>query len=193
MSQRKFKPGNRERRFHEARYSDERFAWLQTYIGQFVLMFYENEIDIPEEERKDKLEPGPTLRLMLPQLRGKSMLYNVTALTHEELVEMKKIFDMLFQIAEPIVKERDKAAQDAFDRGDDSIRRIYRQAPHMVVREGPLGKYSASVLKRLASAPDGVELDGDLQDQIRRDIELMVEQEQKDSLAEHNGEEANEH
>lgn len=140
MAERKFRPGSRNPRFrpNNGRMSEARYAWLRTVIGQFVIMKYDNtpeEIDDSEEEQDHEI--GPTIRLILPRVSGPPIRYNLTALTEEELRMTRKFFDLLFDLAEPVVRERDRVAQDAFDAGDDSFARIYRQVPQYVVRDRP--------------------------------------------------------
>lgn len=159
MTERKFRPG-RQRRFTEGKMSKNRLAWLSTYIGQFVLMYYATPEETEDSEKVES-EPGPTLRLMLPQQRGRSIMFNLTALTHEELVKLKELFDIMFSIAEPIVKQRDKAARDAFDRGDDSFIRSYRQVPLMVVRPWAFTADGQGVLQRPDNDDAGDRVDGD--------------------------------
>lgn len=136
MADRQFRPGTRDKRYTEGRLSDERAVWVETYIGQFAIMRYDKPWETDAQETIQ--EEGPTVRLMIPQRRGRSLLFNFTALTHEELVQVRRFFDMLFEMAEPIVIQRDKAAQDAYDRGDDSFTRIHRSVPRLIVRKRPV-------------------------------------------------------
>lgn len=122
----------------DGRISPNRIAWLRTVIGQFVVMKdYDLEsTDSPTEF--DPVESGSTYRLLLPRQSGRPITYNITALTHEEFIALRKLFDLLFELAEPVILERDRIAQDAFDQGDDSFNRSYRQVPQLVIREGAL-------------------------------------------------------
>lgn len=160
-SGRQYRPGFRNPDYQEGQISKSRYAWIQTYIGQFVLMRYEEPEDLPEEDApKGSAEPGPTIRLMLPNRRGKSIYFNLTALTHRELMLLKRLFDMAFEQAEPIVKMRDKAADDAFERGDDSFIRVYRQVPRLVIRKGAVGSDRQGVYDRPEDVPPGSEQGG---------------------------------
>jgi hypothetical protein len=84
------------------------------------------------------------------------MSYNLTALTHEELLAMRELFNFAFDLAEPVILLRDRIAQDAFDKGDDSFIRVYRQAPQLIIREGTIRQDGESLRER----PDNF-LDGD--------------------------------
>src|SRR5690606_6161238 len=79
-----------------------------------------------------------TIRLVMIKA-GRPSYYTLTALTHEEFVLFKEIVTMALDMAEPIILERDRKAQHAFDNGDDSFARVYRQVPRLVVRQRPVG------------------------------------------------------
>lgn len=138
----------------DGRMSKNRIAWMRLVIGQFILMRGWTTED-PEEEAVRK-ESGPTYRLLLPRPNGgRAVSYNLTALTHEEFLVLKKFFLMVFDLVEPVVIQRDKVAQDAFAKGDDSFARIYRQVPQLVVREGQDGADDESVLHGPEDLPSG--------------------------------------
>jgi hypothetical protein len=123
-------------------------AWLETFIGHVYIMMYPeghaDETDAPSV----KSEPGPTLRLMFVK-NGRPIYWTLTALTSDELDKLKTLLDMAFDIARPIVEERDKAAQHAYDtQGDDSIARLYRAVSRLIVREGAITENSTSVRQR---------------------------------------------
>lgn len=179
-SDRKWKPGSR---FTDGRMSDNRIAWLRTMIGQFVILEYEDEL------ASDKREIGPDIRLMLTRPTGRAILYNFTALTAAELEETRKFFNLLFDKAEPVVKLRDKVAEDAYASGDDSYIRIYRDVPQFVVRERPVRKDSKGVRLRsegdAGGAAGGLDSDGG----VRELGEELVDGDQEARLPEDNGQE----
>lgn len=188
MSDRKFRPGARTKRYTEGKMSPNRLAWLGTYIGQFVLMYYRTPEETEDSDHVES-EPGPTLRLMLPQQRGRAFIFNITALTHVELLKLKELFDMMFEIAEPIVKERDQAAQDAFQRGDDSFVRLYRPVPRLVVRPRTLTADGEGVLQRPDDDGQGDD-GGDQQGGVSVDGVPLADDEPADRLAEDHNETA---
>jgi hypothetical protein len=108
-------------------------------------------------------ELGENLVLVIPRPYGKPVSLNFSALTEQELQVTRQIFEKLFDMVEPIVKQRDMEAQRAFDNGDDSFTRIYRQVPQYIVREGAIAPYSESVFGGSKELPLGLgdELDPD--------------------------------
>ncbi|MEU4066702.1 hypothetical protein AB0F25_30690 [Streptomyces wedmorensis] len=86
-------------------------------------------------EKPNELRPGDSVSVLV------STRYNptgtkliLTNMTHEELVALREIWEHAFDLAEPVVVERDRVAREAFERGDDSNERVYRAPPAKVVR-----------------------------------------------------------
>lgn len=140
-------------RFRGGRFSKNRLAWLHCVMGQFVVM---KDYDVDELE-KIQLDPewGATYRLLIPRAGTRPVALNFTAMTHEEFVAFRKLFDLICELAEPVILERDRIAQDAFDKGDDSFNRSYRQIPQLVIREGALGADDQGVHDGPDDLPDG--------------------------------------
>lgn len=131
-----YRAGSRNNKYrNDGSLSPNRLAWIRTIMGQFIIMKDEFRSEDEEEEREVNQEIGPTIRFMIPT-RYKPMTFNFTALTKEELDLTREFFNLLFEVAEPIVIHRDKIAKAAFDAGDDSDSRSYRQKPQLVIREG---------------------------------------------------------
>lgn len=148
MADRLYRPGSRNPKFRsDGRMSKNRVAWLKTFVGQFVMMRYPND-EQPEGEPVS--EEGPSYVLILPRRGARPLTFNITALTLEELEMTRRFFNELFDLAEPIVRHRDKVAQNAADEGDDSYARYYREIPQYVIREGELRSDDQGVLDRLA-------------------------------------------
>lgn len=157
---RQYRPGSRNPKFRNGRISGNRIAWLRTAIGQFVMMRYEDSKQAVEEDEDvaEDIEIGTTYMLILPRPGGKPFKYNLTALTFEELDLTRQFFNLLFDLAEPIVKHRDKVAADAAEQGDDGFARYYRQVPQFVVREGSFREDDQRILdgsKDLSSGTGG--------------------------------------
>lgn len=152
---RKYKPGTRNPNFRDERFSDERFAWLRTYLGQFVILWRENDQDESGTEAVT-----PTVSLLLTRPGGRPVTYNITSLTRDELDSTRQFFTMLFDMAEPLVDERDKVAHDAAAQGDDSYVRSYRQLPEVVVRKRTVGPDREVLRERPADDADGPADDG---------------------------------
>ena len=143
MSPKHYKPGEqRDWRYRGGRMSENKVAWLDYSQGQVLLFVNENEVQSDHD-----------VILHFFTYRGKRpFTLPLTSLTKEELDKLKELIDFAHTWAEPITEERDKVAQDAFDKGDDTIARVYRQVPKLVVRQRPGDEHS----KRLPIRPDGV-------------------------------------
>ena len=140
--------GNQPRRVdRKGAYVDERVAWVNTAIGQMVYMHYP---EVPEQK-----EPGPTVKVLLPQQGARTVMLDFTHLTGEELDAVKQFFEMVFQAAEPIVRARDKVAEDAFAAGDDSFSRSYRQVPQFIVRQRKDAEHGEGVQHGSSDVPSG--------------------------------------
>lgn len=158
-----YRPGSKKYPVGDGKMSANRLAWLRTAIGQFVVM----TDDVTEETKKTVAEFGPTYRLFLPRPGTRPVTYNITALTHEEFQALKKFMEHLFEIAEPVILERDRIAEDAFSKGDDSFARSYRQVPQLVIREGPVRKDDEGVSERPDDLPSGDESESGRVEDVR--------------------------
>src|SRR5687768_14565082 len=105
---RRYKPGSRTSKFRDERISEERYAWLRTYLGQYVILWR----DIDEDE-SGKEAATPTVQFMLTRPGGRPVMLNLTSLTREELDKTRQFFNMACDLAEPLVDIRDKVAEDA--------------------------------------------------------------------------------
>lgn len=147
-----YKPG--QRRVTKGVYVPERMAWVDTVLGQSILMYYPEDHDVT----KNTKEPGPTVKVLIPRHTGQPVLWDISSMTLEELQLMREFFDLVFDTAEPIVRMRDEVAQDEFAAGNDSITRLYRKVPQLVVRKRPEPQHSEGVLDGHENVPEG---DGD--------------------------------
>lgn len=155
-SRHSYKPGSRNKNFRNDRSADKmsenRLAWIRTVMGQAVIMYYnsrEEGVEETEEEIDHLSELGASVRLMLPRPNARTITFDITSLTMDELVKMREFYNLLFDLAEPSVRQRDKTAQDAFDSGNDSYARSYRPIGQVVVRKGRIGKDDPSLQERL--------------------------------------------
>jgi hypothetical protein len=141
--------------------SKSRWAWVKVYFGQFVIWG-----DYAEDGEGNSTDQLLDIKLLHPIPNRPPVTWNLTACTEEELISLKHLFDTAIEWALPIARQRDKEAQDAFDNGDDSHSRIYRQVPQLVYRSGPVGEHSEGVHDGPSDADgvprDGRDLDGDL-------------------------------
>lgn len=132
--------------------SDYRIAFTKNFFGSFNVREYLPDDELDEEVRAYATENqiGPTVQLQLDLNRMRRPVgLNLTNLTLVELEALRTIVNLAFDLAEPVVKDRDKVAQDAKDSGDDSYARVYRQVPEFVVRPGKVLAYGEGVLGRL--------------------------------------------
>src|SRR6476620_9325172 len=126
---RQFRPGHRNnpKAAGRGRMSENRYAFLTTLFGTFQIMRYQ-----PDEE---EIALGPTVTLYIPRESKQDISFDLTALTTDELNKLEEFFHLLIAEARPIVAERDRIAHEAFESGDDSFTRVYRQVPQLVVRK----------------------------------------------------------
>jgi hypothetical protein len=87
--------------------------------------------------------------------RTKPLTWNLSAMTAEELEATRQFFNHLFDLAEPVVNERDRIARDAFREGDDSYARSYRTPPTFVTRERKKRTNRESVQHGSSDATEG--------------------------------------
>jgi hypothetical protein len=153
MADRLFRAGARENKYRHNpnRITPARYAWVRSVLGTFVIMRHP-DLSVVEGEEAEELDddvkeydpgdPGETIILTLPiKGRGRPLAWNLSSLTHAELVAIREYFDIAFELAEPVCIERDKAANEAFDSGDDSVTRIYRALPELIVRNGEVAEH----------------------------------------------------
>jgi hypothetical protein len=133
-----YQPGHRQRKLgvnHQIQ--ENRFAWVQVENMKYLIL-------VGNEE---KSESGPDVVLFRPMAgRLPDHVMNLTNLTEPELMALKELFDSAFEWALPVVKLRDKEANDAYEQGDDSYIRSYRAVPTVVYRKRPQFEYREGVL-----------------------------------------------
>lgn len=159
--------GNRTRRYTPGygKLSSDRVAWLRTVPTNQISISVVDPIGVLDKEDPDfeqkaaKSEKGDNVLLFVTVPgRRNPLTWNISAMTSEELEAARKFFNHLFDLADPIVRERDKVAKDAYDKGDDSYTRSYRQLPQLVIRQGQESRHSESLHDGPSDAPSG---DGD--------------------------------
>ena len=194
MANSTYRPGSRKKKYtDDGRMSKNRLAWIRTRVGQAVIMYYEDPQDLDEgedeaeQERIGKPEYGPTVRLMLPQLNGRTVFQDITALTMPELEMLREFYNLLFDLAEPSVRERDRIAQDAYAEGDDSYARSYRPVGQFVIRKGTIKPHSESVQRRLESLLEGTGDRRGFTRRVRGDGDELVDGESKEGSTQDDG------
>ena len=85
-----------------------------------------------------RVQSGESGADIVVTIYGPSMKGNIklTSLDYDGLVALKEFFDIAFANAQPIVQARDREAQEAYENGDDSYKRLDTIVPRIVVREG---------------------------------------------------------
>ncbi len=153
-----YRPGSRDPKYNgEGRLRENVIAYLSTFIGKFSIEVYE-PITTEDGYSEVRVESGNNVRLAICAVNGRTYRYNFSALTHDELVNLKQLFDMLFDEVEPIVLARDREAQDAYENGDDSFARVYRSVPRLVVRKRSIGVDSQGLLRGPEGNAEGHEV-----------------------------------
>jgi hypothetical protein len=110
-------------------------------------------------------EQGPSLWLEFDlSWTRNSLSLNLTNLTTKELEVLRTVVDLAFDLAEPVVKQRDKVAWNAKEAGDDSYARVYRPIPVVAIREGKIIPYGEGVRHGSADVPAGPESRSDESD-----------------------------
>lgn len=109
------------------RMGEERVAFLQCVVG--TMSIYMND---PAANAQDET---PSVTLYLSEGVGKPPFrIGLASLTEEELDLFEEFILMALKMARPVVQVRDRIAREAFEDGDDSFSRIYRQQPKLIVR-----------------------------------------------------------
>lgn len=183
MAKRSYKLGARNTDFGaknlRGQLSKNRWAWVRVYFGVFIIW-----ADYRNDAEGNQTDEVIDLKLMHPIPGRAPLSWNLTALTEDELISMKHLFDTAFEWALPVVRQRDKEAQDAFAEGDDSHSRIYRQVPQLVYRSRPEWEHSEGVQHGSEDA-DGVSLPGLYRGGgLRHDGSDVAESDQDDSFPE---------
>jgi hypothetical protein len=114
-----------------------RFAWTHFYAGAMSVSEYDEVVEDEEGgEKPNDLRPGKSISVLMGTNFGNraGLKWILTNFTHAELMAVREIFNLACDLAEPVVLERDRLAQEAFENGDDSHARVYRSPPTKVVR-----------------------------------------------------------
>ena len=143
MPDRRYKAGPRRDDLNkpDAQMSPGRWAWLKCNLGQLVIMV-------------NPTMKSPDVKLIHPFPRGRGVTFNLTALTEQELDAFESLVRTAIDWARPIVRERDKDAEQAFANGDDSMPRVYRQVPQLVFRKGHEPAHWAELRQRPEGSAD---------------------------------------
>lgn len=115
---------------------DDSVAWAFNESGKFTIFLRENE----------KGESGPDIVMScVQQGRYGGSSVAITDMTEEELNSLKVLFAEAAEWALPVIRRRDAEAQDEFDKGNDTFKRIYRQVSQLVFRQRPSSEHREGV------------------------------------------------
>lgn len=146
-----YQPGQRTPQYGaNYKITENRYAWVRCEAGNFIIL-YGDDNGSGSDVVFYNPRPGKVSDFAL----------NLSNLTIEELSALKELLDTAFKWAEPVVNQRDKEAQDAWENGDDSHSRNYRPLPTVVYRKEPKREHDESVRERPEGVPEGDSGDGD--------------------------------
>jgi hypothetical protein len=151
MSPRASRAGSRQGKYRYmngfGRFAENKLGILVTSITrQLAIQALDPNAWDEENDVKLKSEAGDNIVLIMPVPgRTKPLIWNMSAMTTEELEATRKFFNYLFDLADPIVRERDKVALDAHKSGDDSYIRVYRTLPQFIARSRKVDSDSEGV------------------------------------------------
>jgi hypothetical protein len=161
--------------------SENRAAWVRTATGVLAYQRY-----LPGEEDHDK-ELGPNIVLYIPVPGRRPTTINLTAMTLPELEAVKEFLDFIIEEARPVVAERDRIANEAYEQGDDSFVRVYRDAPQLIIRSRYEHKQHQGVPDGSEDVSAGSGGDGSPDHRSRRDGDELVDGEPQPSSTEDDG------
>lgn len=178
-----YQPGHRRKDLKKPasagseQYSDTRYAWARTHVGQFVIL-------VGDESN----ETGPDVILYIPR-PGKmpDVTIALSSLTEQELDALETLVTEAFKWARPVVQKRDQEAQRAWNEGDDSFTRNYRPVPQLVFRKRPGEEHGQELQQRPESIPDSSRRDSDSDGGVRGTSDELVEPHERSSNAQDDG------
>ena len=114
-----------------------------TFSGGFF--FFTNLVKPKADSNGDQYaqdqEPGPDVIVYLPMSSNQTAptyILNLTDLTHDEYVNLRKILATALKEAEPIIKVRDADAARKLQSGQIAPPRAYRAISRLFTPEGPV-------------------------------------------------------
>jgi hypothetical protein len=113
-----------------------------------VAKVYNREFRLILSSKRGQAQP-PDVIISLP--KGDSG-FSLTSLSADELRAVRALFDLAFELAEPISEILDDQALKAWEDGDDTFKRLYRAAPVFALRERVLTEHYS----RLPDGPERV-------------------------------------
>jgi len=113
--------------------------WTAFYRGHvFYTRAEEPAKSSDDSEYEVDHEVGPEIKLFLPSYSTQEINweFNLTELTHDEYLHVRKIFAAALKEAEPIIKMRDADAKQRLERGQIAPSRAYRSVSRLFTPDG---------------------------------------------------------
>lgn len=181
-----YQPGHRRKDLGEnmtadgpKRYSDSRYAWVRTEVGQFVILVGDQSNEVGTDVVLYHPRPG--------NQRAVSIV--LTSLTEQELDALEDLFKSAFEWARPVVKQRDQEAEDAWQQGDDSVPRHYRPDAQLVYRKRPQPEHGEELHERSTTVPEGGRRGPDFDGGVRGTGDELAEPHSGSSVTQDDGSE----
>jgi len=170
---------------------DDRFAWADNSLGEFVIYVQDPEAMFDEDGRPrnvDYIEKGEgeninlTIRPRTARHRGTVVF--LSFLTVQELDELKELIDTAFEWARPICTIRDKNSREASEKDREATDpRIYRRVPQLFYRKRPEPRDSEGLLIGPERAFDLVKESVDSANEARTHSDAVAEPVPEDTQA----------
>jgi hypothetical protein len=147
-------------RFLNLALSDYRVAWTKNALAAITVRFFPPEasgdkVDDDTGELLRNIQIGPNVRLDIKPTRAyKAISIELSGLTEPELKGLREIINLAFDLAEPVVKDRD--AHAAKEDPNFSVNpRVHRALPEVAIRHGALEKHREGLRDGPEDAPSG--------------------------------------
>lgn len=122
----------------------DRIAWVDTFLGliaasreldDYKFLTASNHVYNDLVHHPTITERGDEIVLFLPMFEGSQRRFvplRLCRLNPDELENVKKVIDIAFEAARPIVEARLKDAEEASERGENYYMRLYRPDTRLV-------------------------------------------------------------
>lgn len=119
-------------------YGNHRYAWVNTHGFVWTVMIYPDGTGGVEIEAADELAHEylmqPEVELQITPSKRQTIKLKLTGMSTDELDAVRKVLNIAIDEAQAATREMDRIARLAWENGDDSYSRLYRQVPEVFVR-----------------------------------------------------------
>lgn len=143
---RKWQPGDRNR---PSPVLPHELAWIARLEGVEVRAY----IHPPNKSTEGEVDYGENINLGLYNGERRNVIFSLTTLTEKELDAFQRVVTAACARARKTIVERDRIAEEAFQRGDNSYARSYRRVPVVLDRSGAFTEHGESILRGSRRAP----------------------------------------